>query len=308
MYFNKLEQISLKWAKFICLVVIIAPFTVKAQTLMAIYPDTVPNTRKGHVKLPEKLNPGLIYSVASPELEMFLPPAGKSSGSAVIICPGGSYKVLVYQGEGVKAARAFAENGVTAFVLKYRLPDDSVMVDKTIGPLQDAQQAIKFVRQNAKSWAIDPNRIGVMGFSAGGHLAATLATHFKKPLINNPEKISLRPDFLILIYPVISMQDSLTHHDSKHNLLGKAPSKTTIDAYSNELQVDDDTPPAYITHAGDDKLVSVDNSIIFYEQLHHHKVPAELHLFPKGGHGFVLGQPIETWTAPIFKWMQALNK
>jgi acetyl esterase/lipase len=298
----------LYWAKCICLLIIVVPFSVTAQTLMAIYPDTVPNTRKGQVILPQKLNPGLIYSVTKPEVEMFSPAEGKSNGTAVIICPGGSYKVLVYQAEGVKAARAFAENGTTAFVLKYRLPDDSTMIDKTIGPLQDAQQAMKFVRGNAKKWGIDSNSIGVMGFSAGGHLASTLATHFRKALINNSEKISLRPDFLILVYPVISMQDSLTHPDSKHNLLGKTPSKAIVDAYSNELQVTDDTPPTYITHAGDDQLVSVDNSIVFYEQLRHHKVAAELHLFPKGGHGFVLGQPTETWTTPIFKWMQTLTK
>lgn len=309
MYFTKSDHLKgLLLAKLICLLIAMAPIKVVAQTLMAIYPDTIPNTRNGQLVLPQKLNPGLIYSVPKPEIEMFSPAEGKSNGSAVIICPGGSYKVLVYQGEGVRAARAFAENGTTAFVLKYRLPDDSIMVDKTIGPLQDAQQAMKFVRQRAKTWGIDANRIGIMGFSAGGHLAATLATHFHHALIKNPESISLRPDFLILVYPVISMQDSLTHQDSRRNLLGNAPSKAIIDAFSNELQVTDDTPPTYITHAGDDNLVSVDNSIVFYQKLRQHKVPAELHLFPKGGHGFVLGQPIESWTAPIFKWMQTLNK
>jgi acetyl esterase/lipase len=308
MYFKPYYITKIRWASIICLLIIVAPFNVTAQTLMAIYPDTVPNTRKGHVILPQKLNPGLIYSVSTPEVEMYLPEQGKATGAAVIICPGGSYKVLVYQGEGVNTAKIFAKNGITAFVLKYRLPDDSTMIDKTIGPLQDAQQAMKFVRGNAKKWGIDSNRIGVMGFSAGGHLASTLATHFKKPLIADPEKISLRPNFLILVYPVISMQDSLTHPDSKHNLLGKAPSKAIVDTYSNELQVTDDTPPTYITHAGDDRLVSVDNSINFYEQLRHHKVAVEMHLFPKGGHGFVLGQPTESWTTPIFKWMQTLTK
>jgi acetyl esterase/lipase len=308
MYFKPYYITNIRWASIICLLIIVAPFNVTAQTLMAIYPDTIPNTRKGHIILPQKLNPGLIYSVSKPEVEMYLPEEGKATGAAVIICPGGSYKVLVYQGEGINTAKIFAKNGITAFVLKYRLPDDSTMIDKTIGPLQDAQQAMKFVRGNAKKWGIDSNRIGVMGFSAGGHLASTLATHFKKPLIADPEKISLRPDFLILVYPVISMQDSFTHPDSKHNLLGKAPSKAIVDTYSNELQVTDDTPPTYITHAGDDRLVSVDNSINFYRQLRHHKVAAEMHLFPKGGHGFVLGQPTETWTTPIFKWMQTLTK
>lgn len=292
---------------FTCLLLIIWPDSTYAQKLMAIYPDTIPNVRSGHLLLTQKLNPGLIYSVLKPELEMFLPEEGKSTGAAVIICPGGSYKVLVYEGEGVTAAKAFAKNGITAFVLKYRLPDDSIMIDKTIGPLQDAQQAMKFVRGNAKKWGIDTNRIGVMGFSAGGHLASTLATHFRKPLISNTEKINLRPNFLILIYPVISMQDSLTHPDSKRNLLGKTPSRAVVDAFSNELQVDDDTPPSYITHAGDDKLVDVDNSIVFYEKLRHHHVAAELHLYPNGGHGFVLRQPTEVWMGPIFKWIQTLK-
>jgi acetyl esterase/lipase len=308
MYFKPYYITKIRWASIICLLIIVAPFNVTAQTLMAIYPDTVPNTRKGHVILPQKLNPGLIYSVSTPEVEMYLPEQGKATGAAVIICPGAVTKFWFTRAKALTAAKIFAKNGITAFVLKYRLPDDSTMIDKTIGPLQDAQQAMKFVRGNAKKWGIDSNRIGVMGFSAGGHLASTLATHFKKPLIADPEKISLRPNFLILVYPVISMQDSLTHPDSKHNLLGKAPSKAIVDTYSNELQVTDDTPPTYITHAGDDRLVSVDNSINFYEQLRHHKVAVELHLFPKGGHGFVLGQPTESWTTPIFKWMQTLTK
>jgi acetyl esterase/lipase len=293
-------------AVFVSLFVIIISDRATSQTL-PIYPGAVPNSKTGHQLISQKNNPDIIYTVLKPELEVFLPKKEKATGAAVIICPGGSYKVLVYQAEGVNTAKTFAENGIAAFVLKYRLPDDSAMVDKTIGPLQDAQQAMKFVRENARQWQINDHRIGVMGFSAGGHLASTLATHFNKALISNTEKTNLRPDFLILVYPVISMQDSLTHQDSRHNLLGKTPSKAIVDEFSNELQVSDNTPPSYITHAGDDKLVDVDNSIVFYEKLRHHNVAAELHLYPKGGHGFVLAQRPEVWIAPIVKWMQTLN-
>jgi acetyl esterase/lipase len=173
--------------------------------------------------------------------------------------------------------------------------------------LQDAQQAIKIVRENATKWGVDVHKVGIMGFSAGGHLASTEATHFKESFIENSNNTNLRPDFQILVYPVISMQDSLTHLDSRTNLLGKNPSKEIIDQFSNELQVSENTPPAYITHAGDDKVVDVDNSIVYYEQLRHHTVPAELHIYPKGNHGFVLSQPTEEWMMPVFKWMENLK-
>ncbi len=284
------------------------PVTLKAQDTVRLYPGAVPNSRQGHLPdLPARLNPGLIYRVLTPQLEIYLPEKNQASGAAVIICPGGSYKVLTYEAEGVRTAKELSKHGIAAFVLQYRLPDDSTMVDKKIGPLQDAQQAIKFVRENARSWGVDTSRFGMMGFSAGGHLAATVATHFRKALIENKKGTNLRPDFLILVYPVISMQDSLTHPDSRGNLLGKHPSKTIIDLFSNELQVGHNTPPTYITHAGDDKLVDVDNSIVFYEKLRHNKVQAELFIYPKGGHGFVFGLPPDQWLGPIYQWMKSIT-
>ena len=144
-----------------------------------------------------------------------------------------------------------------------------------------------------------------MGFSAGGHLASTEATHYKKALIENSNNTSLRPDFQILVYPVISMQDSLTHLDSRTQLLGNNPSKEDIDEFSSELQVDKDTPPAYITQAADDKTVDVDNSIIYFEKLRHHNVPVEMHIYPKGGHGFVFRH--KGWMDPLFSWMEFSN-
>jgi acetyl esterase/lipase len=293
----------MKTIKIILAFIFIFPLAINAQEILDLYHD-VPNSKKSDVKESFNERAGFYSGVTKPTLELYLPDKDKATGAAVVICPGGSYKILAYQSEGIRTAKEFMRNGVAAFVLKYRLPDDAIMNDKKIGPLQDAQQAIKIVRENATKWGIDTGRIGIMGFSAGGHLASTEATHYKKAVIENNNNTSLRPDFLILIYPVISMQDSLTHLDSRTNLLGKNPTKLLIDEFSNELQVDENTPPTYLTHAGDDKAVDVDNSIGFYEKLRHHSVPAELHLYPKGGHGFVLSQKPEDWMMPLFKWMK----
>lgn len=279
---------------------------ITAQELIKLYSGNIPGSTGSVItEVPgTKAIPGMISSVTDPELEIYLPEKEKASGAAVIICPGGSYKVLTYQGEGVRTARELMKNGIASFVLKYRLPDDAIMKDKKTGPLQDVQQAIKVVRENAGKWGIDVNRVGIMGFSAGGHLASTAATHFEKSPIGNPDKINLRPDFLILVYPVISMQDNLTHPDSRTNLLGPNPSKEVIDLFSNEMQVAENTPPTYITHSADDKLVDVDNSISFFEALRHKNVPVEMHIYPKGGHGFLLRQKTEEWMVPLFNWLR----
>jgi len=287
-----------------CFVLMLILFSaVTAQESMNLYPGVIPNSKQSDIKETGGSS-GMFAGVTIPTLGIFLPEKEKSTGAAVIICPGGGYSVVVYQAEGIKTAKEFAKNGIAAFVLKYRLPNDLTMIDKKKGPLQDAQQAIKVVRENATQWGIDVHKVGIMGFSAGGHLASTAATHFKKALIENTDGTNLRPDYQILIYPVISMQDSLTHLDSRKKLLGDNPSKEIIDEFSNELQVDENTPPAYITHAGDDKVVDVDNSIVYYEKLRRHNVPAEMHIYPKGNHGFVLFHPTEEWMMPIFEWMK----
>lgn len=287
---------------------VVSPF-ITAQELIKLYSGNIPGSTGSTIKESPgtKSSPGMISLVTDPELEIYLPEKEKATGAAVIICPGGSYKVLTYQGEGVKTAQGLMSNGIASFVLKYRLPDDAIMKDKKTGPLQDVQQAIKIVRENAGKWGIDVNRVGIMGFSAGGHLASTAATHFEKSLIGNADNINLRPDFLILVYPVISMQDNLTHPDSRTNLLGPNPSKEIIDLFSNEMQVTENTPPTYITHSADDKLVDVDNSIFFFEALRHKNVPVEMHIYPKGGHGFVLRQKPEEWMVPLFNWMRNSN-
>jgi acetyl esterase/lipase len=210
------------------LVIAILPFGTSAQSLVKLYSGPIPNSRQGYLPDIAKPSAGMVNRVLIPELEMYLPDKDKATGAAVIVCPGGSYKVLTYDAEGVRTAKELMKNGIAAFVLKYRLPDDSTMIDKKIGPLQDAQQAIKVVRENAANWGIDTARVGIMGFSAGGHLAATAATHFQRAYIPNPEHTNLRPAFLVVVYPVISMQDGVTHKDSRTNLLGKNPAKETL--------------------------------------------------------------------------------
>lgn len=280
------------------------------QNSLPLYPDSIPNSTGYPMKETTYERDGKFagyQNVSIPTLTVLLPAKEQVTGAAVIICPGGGYSRETYVNEGVKTASVFAAHGITAFVLKYRLPSDSIMKDKSIGPLQDAQQAIRFVRQHAAEWNLDKNKIGIMGFSAGGHLASSAGTHFDTCLITNAEHISLRPDFMVLVYPVISMTDKLTHQGSRVNLLGRNPASEKIDFFSNELHVTDETPPTYLTHAGDDVVVDVDNSIFFYEALRHNKVPAEMHLYPKGDHGFVLDQPTEEWMKPLFVWLNGLN-
>ena len=285
----------------IFVLILLAGFSANAQDIIPLYTSTIPNSKVAPADYNESFGNGMYRNVTNPSLEVYLPEKGKETGAAVVICPGGGYSVVVYQGEGVSNAKELAKNGIAAFVLKYRLPSDAIMTDKSTGPLQDAQQAIKLVRENAVKWNIDPAKIGIMGFSAGGHLASSAATHFEKALIDNPKGTSLRPDFQVVVYPVITMQQALTHRDSRKQLLGEQPSQQLVDLFSNELQVKENTPPAYITHAADDNVVDVDNSINYFEALRRHKVPVEMHIYPKGGHGFIFGR--RGWMTSLLEWI-----
>lgn len=227
-----------------------------------------------------------VSKIKTPTLTAYLPPADKANGTAVVICPGGGYSIVAIDHEGFKVAEKFNKMGVAAFVLKYRIPDKKNQTDPSIAPLQDAQQAILTVRTNAKKWNIDPVRIGIMGFSAGGHLASTAGTHFERSLVDNPGHISVRPDFMILIYPVISADVAITHSGSFKNLLGANASAEQLKLYSSEKQVTNQTPPTFLVHASDDGGVSPNNSIVFYQALLKNKIPAELHIYQNGGHGF----------------------
>lgn len=246
--------------------------------------------------------------VSVPTLTLYFPKKQVANQSAVMIFPGGGYSHLSMYKEGKKIALWLNSLGIKAFVLKYRLPTDRIMKNKTIGPLQDAQEAIRIIRRNAKEWNIDPTKIGVLGFSAGGHLASTISTHFQDN-VYDADTINARPDFSILIYPVISMEEGITHNGSKISLLGPNASKELIEMYSNEKQVNTNTPKTFIVHASDDKVVPVENSIQFYMNLKKFNVPVEMHLYENGGHGFGLGiKGTHTdWPKACEKWF-AENK
>ncbi|MHA4809642.1 alpha/beta hydrolase [Flavitalea flava] len=283
----------------------------QAQQVIPLYGDLIPNSKPAkdeEFTEPNNEPPRVIIGrISRPTLTVFPAPADKANGSSVIICPGGGYSIVAIGHEGFEVAKKFNEMGVTAFVLKYRIPNDEYMVNKEIGPLQDAQRAIQLVRQNATTWKVNPDRIGMMGFSAGGHLASTAGTHFNQITIDNKDSVSLRPDFMMLIYPVISFSDKYGHIGSRNNLLGNHPSSKKIKAYSNELQVTKSTPPTFLIHSGDDSTVPVRNSLMFYEALQEKGVPAEIHVYPKGGHGYGLHNPTtkDEWIDRLKNWLDA---
>ncbi|WP_296147720.1 alpha/beta hydrolase [uncultured Flavobacterium sp.] len=279
-----------------------------AQQTYPLYENKIPNSKPTADKEKSVNNGILIISeVSVPTITVYQPKKQNKSKSAVIICPGGGYGILAAGHEGSDVAQALNKIGVTAFVLKYRLPNDEIMEDKTIGPLQDAQRALQMVRERAKEWKIDSAKIGIMGFSAGGHLAASASTLFNRSLIDNKLKTSLRPDFSILIYPVISFSDSLTHLGSRENLAGKNPSKEIKKLYSCEMQVTPNTPKAFIVHASDDADVSVKNSLAYYQALLKNGIYCEMLLYPHGGHGFGMDNKttLDKWMDNLKNWMLA---
>ncbi|MBD0831558.1 prolyl oligopeptidase family serine peptidase [Aestuariibaculum sediminum] len=275
--------------------------------------DNIPGAVKNEnyneeFRLDSKGNPNAIRQVKTPTLKPFLVKNSSDNNPAVVVCPGGGYAVLSHIKEGDQIAEWLNSLGISAFVLKYRLPSDAIMENKTIGPLQDAQEAIRTLRRHAKDWHLDPEKIGIIGFSAGGHLASTASTHYNDDVYNT-ENISARPDFSMLIYPVISMENGITHNGSKVNLLGKNPTEALIEKYSNEKQVNENTPPTILIHSTDDHAVPVENSINYYMALKANKVPAEMHIYEDGGHGFGLGRSgtHTQWPEACENWLRANN-
>jgi acetyl esterase/lipase len=250
---------------------------------------------------------GHVAKISKPTISVFKSANAKPNGAAVIIFPGGGYWINAIQHEGFDVAKRFNDAGVTAFVVKYRIPNDKTMSSRETGPLQDAQQAIYVIRKRAKEWNVNPNQIGIMGFSAGGHLASTAGTHFTTAVNPALKNSNLRPDFMILIYPVISFLDSVGHLGSRDQLIGKSPSKDKISLYSNEMQVTKQTPPTFLIHASDDETVLSENSILFYQSLIKNNVPAELHIYQKGGHGFGMENPTtqDAWMERCLNWMKS---
>ncbi|WP_053990543.1 alpha/beta hydrolase [Mangrovimonas sp. TPBH4] len=298
-----------KWLVFGAMLLAVQ-FKMVSQEEIDLYPNGVPNAieDKGYQEEAE-VNEGKairVYKVSKPTLAVFKPE--KSNGTAVIICPGGGYGYLAIDKEGVQPAKWLNELGIMAFVLKYRLPYDGIMTDKSFGPLQDVQQAIRYVRTHADEFHLDATKIGIMGFSAGGHLAATASTLYDE-VVYEEGSVSLRPDFSILVYPVISMEDVVTHQGSKTNLLDENPGKEEVEKFSSEEQIDAETPPAFLVHATDDGAVPVENSLRYYKGLVENGVSSELHVYNQGGHGFGLkGRGSSTaWTKTLENWLKDLD-
>lgn len=280
--------------KFSLILIILAILVidVKAQEVIPLYAGDIPGAKTTPATYAEhtevRSNGTLsITKVSVPTMTVFVAPKEIATGTAVIICPGGGYGALAFSHEGTDVAKRFNAIGITAFVLKYRLPSDEIMVDKTYGPLQDAQQAIYLVKKNAKKYGIKTNKVGIMGFSAGGHFASTLVTHYNDLKIANPEKISLKPSFAALIYPVISFEESV-HTGTMKNLLGPNPADDLKHYFSANKNVNKKTPPVFFVHAKDDKTVPYANSVLMNEVLKANQVDTDIYLYENGGHGFGL--------------------
>jgi acetyl esterase/lipase len=297
---------------FTCLMFITV--SMKAQKVIPLYDGAIANAKPCDVQQKEFIDTTwnkdgilIVNGIVNPTITVFEAPKEKRNGTAVLICPGGGYRIVAAGHEGNDFAKALNEQGVTAFVLRYRLPNDACMENKSFVPLMDAQQALYIIRKNAKQYGIDENKVGIMGFSAGGHLASTAGTHFNDPVRKELANENLRPDFMILGYPVISFKDSIGHIGSRDALINKNPDQKLLHYFSNEEQVTGKTPPTFLIHASDDEAVKVANSILFYEALIKNKVPAELHVYEKGGHGFGMNNPTtqDKWFDRCINWMKA---
>ncbi len=260
---------------------------------LKVWPNGAPNSNG--ITVPEEVkSPNRPGKVTEPTLTVY--PASNPNGKAIVICPGGGYSHLAMNHEGHDMAAWFNAQGITVAILKYRMPNGHHDV-----PLSDAQEAIRIIKAKAAEWTINPNQIGIMGSSAGGHLASTSATHFYE---------DCKPAFQILLYPVITMDASFTHAGSRKNLLGENPTAELIKKYSNELQVTQDTPPAFIALSSNDKSVVPANSLRYYEALIDHKVPVAIHIYPIGGHGWGFRDTFiykRQWTDELEKWLRELN-
>lgn len=288
-------------------ILIISGITAKAQEFMPLWPEgKKPNSNGKPVK--DSLADERIWKVATPGIYAFPVPAAENKGTAVLICPGGGYTRLSHIYNGFQMAKWYNTHGINAFVLIYRLPHQADLVQRAAAPLQDAQRAMKIIRAQAAQWKIKPDKIGVMGVSAGGHLASMLGTMPGdiSRIGDKLDTVAARPDFMILQSPVISM-GKYAHAGSKRNLLGTDTTKAMIDKYSTEKQVSAFTPPTFMVHAQNDSSVKLQNSLLFYNALIDNNISASLHVFPQGGHGIKLSDnPGSTtlWLPLLELWMQ----
>ncbi len=300
-----------------CIVILAISLTgpVLAQdTILPLWPEEIPNrVVTDEQEVHEKGDILRISKVQEPSLAVYLPARANANGKAVLIFPGGGYQILAYDWEGTDIAKFFNSKGIAAFVVKYRLPVSRSLTHKYNVPLIDAQRAIRMVRSNSDRWNLESSQIGVIGFSAGGHLASTLGTHYKDTVYAAQDAIdnfSARPDFMILVYPVISFSSGARHQGSKDALLGQDPDSSLTARFSNEMQVDEETPPTILIHAADDAGVPPENSILFFQALKKYNIPAAMHMYPTGGHGFSLATRdpyLSGWTDRVVEWLQALK-
>lgn len=252
-----------------------------------------------------------LMGIVDPSLTVYLP--AHPNGVSMIVAPGGGYRRVVVDKEGVEIAATLAPQGITTFVLTYRLPGEGHANASDV-PLADAQRAVRMVRRNAEDWGLDPAKVGVLGFSAAGHLGASIATGYDRQVYDGGDAaVSARPDFVALVYPVMTLEDGPAHAGSRSALLGDAPTVEQIAAYSPEKHVTADTPQTFLVHADDDPSVDPENAVRFYMALHRAGVPAELHVFRDGGHGFgvaVAGvdrKPVHHWPALLAGWLGAIG-
>lgn len=269
---------------------------LKAQEEIQLYNQGTKES-SGITEAESKDQNNFVNNITNARMYAYIAPKETATGAAVLICPGGGYSGVSSDKEGSEIAMWFNQIGISAFVLYYRMPNGHYRI-----PLEDAQAALKIIHDDAKKWNLRKNKIGIMGFSAGGHLASTAGTHFKSKI--------QRPDFMILAYPVVTMNKDLTHSGSRFNLLGKEPSEELVKLYSNELQVTRETPPAFIVHAIDDTVVPIANSEQLLKALLDMKVPAELHKYDVGGHGFGMRKnniPADNWPDLLKVWLKRNN-
>jgi acetyl esterase/lipase len=293
----------------VVLVLVCAPAFAQ-DTIIPLWNKKIPNQLKStEVEKQDTENILWITNVQNPTIEVYLPAKRNRNGQAVVIFPGGGYQGLAYDWEGTDMAKMLNSHGIAGVVVKYRLPVSKSLIEKKYVPLQDAQRAIRLVRRNSQKFGIDSKKIGIMGFSAGGHLASTLGTHFDKKVYkpqDDIDSLSARPDFMALIYPVISFGE-FTHKGSKGSLLGDNPTQEQIEEFSNEKQVTAQTPPTFLVHSVDDGAVPVENSVLFFQALKAHNVPVDMHIYQEGGHGYslALNNPkLSQWVYNLVDWLK----
>lgn len=287
------------------------------QTSPEKYAEFIPLYPKGRMpnskglKLKDSIANERIYRVGTPGMYAFFPSSAENKGAAVVICPGGGYERLAYVISGTQLAKWFNAIGLSAFVLNYRLPNSPDLIQRETGPLQDAQRAVKIIRANAGKWGIRRDKIGVQGSSAGGHLASLAGTYNEdvSAVHDSLDTVSFRPDFLILVSPVIDL-GTYAHAGSRKNLLGDNPSPEAINKYSTQNRVTESTPPTFIADAFNDNVVPPMNSLLFYKALLEHKVSTSFHVFPQGGHAIALrNNPGSTgqWTTLCEAWLMEMG-